>query len=92
MILPLPSIRWSGESRGEVRLLSISIILNPNSEVGDHARPGRGGTRPASRTSRDASKLPAWNFFERLTIFREGAENGARGGRAPFSISEFGFN
>jgi ferredoxin len=25
-------------------------------------------------------------------VFREGAENSARGGRAPFSISEFGLN
>jgi hypothetical protein len=33
-------------------------------------------------------------MFESLLcarVFREGAENGARGGRAPISISEFGF-
>jgi hypothetical protein len=49
----------------------------------------------AGRASRPAlcttpSNLLVWNFFERPTVFREGAENSARGGRAPFSISEFG--
>ena len=30
--------------------------------------------------------------FSRARVFREGAENCARGGRAPFSISESGLN
>ena len=30
---------------------------------------------------------PGLELFVRLQVFREGAENRARGGRAPFSIS-----
>jgi hypothetical protein len=64
--------------------------LNPNSEVGEHARHGRGGTRLASRTLHDAIQSAGLELFERPTVFREGAENSARDGRAPFSISESG--
>jgi hypothetical protein len=35
-------------------------------------------------------RFPASAQFPAAGVFREGAENSARGGRAPFSISEFG--
>jgi hypothetical protein len=66
--------------------------FNPNSEAGDHARPGRGWTRPRVQhwvregVSQRVRTIPCTG------VFREGAENSARGGHAPFSISGLGFN
>jgi hypothetical protein len=66
--------------------------LNPNSEVVEHARPGLGWTRPRVQhwvrdfVSRRVCTIPS------AGVFREDAEDCARGGRAPFSISEFGLN
>jgi hypothetical protein len=57
------------------------------------------GARPP-RALLDAPSRPALRahgervgkeLFSAYEVFREGAENGARGGRAPHSISEFGF-
>ena len=50
---------------------------------GEHARPGRCGTRPrvprCGRHGLECNHAP----FRASRVFREGAENGARGGRAP---------
>ena len=50
----------------------------------EHVRPGRGGTRRAFRTSDRLGKSKPWIFCA-PPVFREGAENCARGGRAPRS-------
>ena len=64
--------------------------LKPNAELR--------GARPP-RASLDAPSRPAFSGcdgfsacaqFPAVGVFREGAENSARGGRAPLSISEFG--
>jgi hypothetical protein len=70
--------------------VSPASFFNPNSEVGEHARHGRGGMRLAFRTSGDDGQIPRPKLFGRLTVSREGAGNCARGGRAPISDSEFG--
>jgi hypothetical protein len=62
-----------------------------DSEVGEHARHGRGGMRLASRTSHDVIQSAGMERFRTTHGFPRGAENSARGGRAPHSISEFGF-
>jgi hypothetical protein len=66
------------------------FILTRTPKLGSTPATGVAGSasRPALCTT--PSNLLVWNFFERPTVFREGAENSARGGRAPFSISEFG--
>jgi multidrug efflux system outer membrane protein len=59
-------------------------ILKPNSEVGEHARPGRRWLRlAASIRGMELTRMP--EVFSRVWIFREGAENCARGGRAPLA-------
>ena len=64
--------------------------FTPNSEVGERARPGRSRTRPRVRRLRPTLTRTLETFLC-ARVFREGAENRARGGRAPVSISEFGF-
>jgi hypothetical protein len=66
-------------------------LFIPNSGVGEHARHGRGGTRLASRTWHDVIPSASLELFRTTHGFPRGAENSARDGRAPFSISEFGF-
>jgi hypothetical protein len=77
--------------------------LNPNSGVGDHARPRAlldAPSRPASGVTRCEE---VDGEFRTTEVFREGSplsgqqlyssdsENNARGGRAPNLTSEFGF-
>ena len=61
-------------------------LFSPNSEVGEHASPGVPGRAPRPRGAWPGrcGILPA-HFFVHPTVFREGAENRARGGRAPHS-------
>ena len=66
--------------------------ISPNSEVGEHARLGRDGTRLASRASHDVIQPASLELFRTTHDFPRGAENSARGGRVPFSISEFGIS
>ena len=61
--------------------------FSPNSEVREPARPGRGGTRLAFRIFFWRAMNPSLELFMRRRVFREGAENRARCGRSPFSIS-----
>ena len=64
--------------------------LSPNSEV-PGARPPRAWLDAPSRPAFSArDRFPAGAQFPAAGVFREGAENSARGGRAPLSISEFG--
>jgi len=65
-------------------------VFNPNSEAGEHARPGRRWSRLATSLLRVKLKRTLETILC-ARVFREGAENCARGGRAPVSISEFGF-
>ncbi len=66
--------------------------LNPNSEVRG-ARPPRAWLDAPSRPAFSARDgFPAGAQFPAAGVFREGAENRARGGRARLSISEFGLN
>jgi hypothetical protein len=60
---------------------------NPKSEVGEHARPGRYWLRLAASTLR-AMLSRTLETVRCARVFREGAENNARGRRAPYSISE----
>ena len=62
--------------------------LNPDSEAGKHARPGRRWPRRAASGLR-AMLARTFETIACVRVFREGAENGARGGRAPHAISEF---
>ena len=89
----VPGVRAHGQFRPRRNALcsgNLENRVNPNSEVGEHARPGRGWTRPRVQplvrdcVSRRVCTIPC------AAVFREGAENSAQGGRAPFSISEFG--
>ena len=64
--------------------------LIPNSEVRG-ARPPRALLDAPSRPAFSARRgFPASAQFPAAGVFREGAENSARGGRTPTSISEFG--
>ena len=63
--------------------------LMPNSEVaGITPAPGVAGRALASRIRR-AFALQGIGKFRAPGVFREGAENSARGGRAPFPTSKF---
>ena len=54
---------------------------------GEHARLGRSGTRP--RVPQPRATLPGTLVeFSCVHVFREGAENCARGGRAPYFSEE----
>jgi hypothetical protein len=65
--------------------------FNPNSGVAGIApAPGVAGRAFASSLGRRDQSGGAGEFRARH-VFREGADNRARGGCAPFSISEFGF-
>ena len=65
--------------------------LNPNSDVAGIApASGVAGRAPAFRIGRGVVS-PGVEKFLAPGVFREGAENSARGGRAPIPISEFGF-
>jgi len=66
--------------------------LNPDSEVGEHARLGRCWVRPAPSGLRVRRARTLETFQCARFIFREGAENSARGGRAPFFIFESKLN
>jgi hypothetical protein len=61
------------------------------SEVGEYARPGRCWPRLAASFLR-VKLTQTLGSFQCARVFREGAKNCARGGRAPFSIWEFGLN
>jgi len=80
--LPSPGTTRSNSTVSTVQI-SLSEI-NPNSEVGEHARPGRRWLRlAASIRGMELTRMP--EVFSRVWIFREGAENCARGGRAPLA-------
>ncbi len=66
-------------------------VFNSNCKVGEHARLGRCWVRlaPSGLRVKLARTLEA---FRCVRVFREGAENNIRGGRAPISISEFRLN
>jgi hypothetical protein len=68
-----------------------SPTLKPNSEAGEHVRLGRGWPRLGASVLRTTPKQKLESFLC-ARVFREGAENRARGGRAPILISEFGLN
>ena len=54
---------------------------------------GRGARPPrAFRPSDTGIEIPRRDFLGCLPVFREGAENRARVGRAPFSILKSGLN
>jgi hypothetical protein len=64
--------------------------LNPNSAIGEHARLGRSRRRPRRRRLR-VTLTWMLEICRCARVFREGAENCARGGRAPNPVSECGF-
>ena len=59
----------------------------PNSEVGEHTRPGCSWPRLAASFLRSKVKR-TFKIFLRVRVFREGAENCTRGACAPVSISD----
>jgi hypothetical protein len=65
--------------------------FSPNTEAGEHARPRALPDAPRGQPlcARQLSKPP--EHLRAPDVFREGAENCARGGRAPVLISEFRF-
>ena len=71
-------------------------VFNPLAEAfiaaGEHARPGRGGTRPRVAPSGEADWRAGIGVASGDEVFREGAENSARGGRAPRPVAKSGFN
>ena len=66
--------------------------FNPNYQVEENARPGGRGRHPRSQPFGRATVRAGSARFSVSEVFREGAENGARGGRAPGSGAEFGIN
>ncbi len=64
----------------------------PNSEVEENARPGGRGRHPRRQPFGRATVRAGSGRFSASEVFREGAENGARGGRAPGSGAEFGLS
>ena len=65
--------------------------LNRNSDAGEHARRGRRWPRPRGQPFARVAGTNA-ETFRCARVFRAGAENCARGGRAPVSLSDFGLN
>ncbi|MSU63748.1 MAG: hypothetical protein EXS31_15330 [Pedosphaera sp.] len=90
-----PSVQFLARGQGYSLFLTPTeavLKLSPSSEAGEHTRP---------RVSRDAPRVPlpgAWyavgvpEFLRSPKVFRESAENYARGGRAPHSTSDFGLS
>lgn len=63
--------------------------MNPNSEIGEHAR--RGCRWPRLAASLLGAKLTqTLGWFGCARVFREGAENCTRGGCDPHPITEIG--
>ena len=58
--------------------------VNPNSEVGEHVRPRRDWSRRAAGILRVKLKRTLETYWC-ARVFSEGAENCARGGRAPIA-------
>src|SRR5487761_2303754 len=78
----LPQHAWVSRAARETRGLTTTLMgvhswFNPNSAVGEHARPGRGWPRPRGQpVARDAA-TDAWNFSGRAGFPR------GRGTRRP---------
>ncbi len=68
-----------------------TVPFKSKSEVGEHTRLGCGWPRLAAGVLRTTLSR-TFDSFRCARVFREGAENSARGGRAPLSFPEISFN
>ena len=83
------SLRHSSHPLPQRRFPLAGAAFSPNSEVGEHARPRAWLAAPSRPASATRTGARASGKFQARGVFREGAENCARGGRAPHFSSEF---